>query len=153
MKYQVDAIQWGGVVAEFFCGLQSRRDSVGGGGVVSEFLCGLQNPGAIHWGGGSTMHWGPFTFLGFPKGGPGPPRPPLVCMCVRAHESVCLRALTLITILVVATEYIVTVFTGSVGTDAPKFSLWGDNLATHLTTMRGPFQANSYVYLTMMTLK
>ena len=31
MKCQVDAIQWGGVVAEFFRGLKSRRDSVGGG--------------------------------------------------------------------------------------------------------------------------
>ena len=66
-----------------------------------------------------------------------------MCVCVSAHDSVCIRALTLITILVVASEYIVTVFTGSVGTDAPTFYLWGDNLATHLTTMRGPFQANS----------
>ena len=55
MKCQVDAIQWGGVVAEFFRALKkSRHDSVGGyqnfsvvskgrrdsvgGGVVAEFL-------------------------------------------------------------------------------------------------------------------
>ena len=54
MKCQVDAIQWGGVVAEFFCGPEadaiqwgggssfsvpskSRRDSVGGGVVPGIF--------------------------------------------------------------------------------------------------------------------
>ena len=41
MRRQVDAIQWGGVVAEFFRRLsKSRRDSVEGG-VVADFFRGL----------------------------------------------------------------------------------------------------------------
>ena len=76
MKWQVDAIQWGGgVVAEFFRGLQKpTRDSVGGrgssrifpwspkavaiqwgGGVVADFFRGLQKPTRpIQWGGGGV---------------------------------------------------------------------------------------------------
>ena len=50
---QVDAIQWGGgVVAECFHGLQKPARFTGGGVVPWIFRL-----------------WGPFTFLGFPKGG------------------------------------------------------------------------------------
>ena len=54
MQRQVDAIQWGGgVVAELFGSLQKPTRFSGGGGVVPFIL----------------RKWGPFTFLGFPKGG------------------------------------------------------------------------------------
>ena len=82
MKCHVDAIfsgEGGGVVAEFFRGLQSRRDSVGGGS--SRIFPWSPKADAIQWGGvvtGFFGEWGPFTFLGFPKGGgPAPWAPPL----------------------------------------------------------------------------
>ena len=99
MKCQVvDAIQWGGVVAEFLRGLPgSTRFSGRGGGVVAEFFRGLHTADATHAihfsvlsinqtrrdssvGGGSASNFplmGPFTFFFFPKGGAGPPGPPL----------------------------------------------------------------------------
>ena len=62
------------LVAEFFRGLQSRRDSVGG--VVAEIFRGLRKP-ARFTGGGIFSFWGPKHILDFPKGGgPGPPGPP-----------------------------------------------------------------------------
>ena len=76
MKCQVDAIQWGGVVAEMFRGLQKpSRFSGGGGGVVAEIFRGLQKPARFQWERGSTIHFplmGPLYIFGlFKGGGPG----------------------------------------------------------------------------------
>ena len=85
-----DLVGGGGVVAEFFRGLRKpKRLSGGGGGVVPEIFPWSPKPdaffpfpwppepGTIQWGGGgSTTNFplmGPFTFLGFPKGGARPP--------------------------------------------------------------------------------
>ena len=100
MKRQVDAIQWGGVVAEFFCGLRKpTRFSAGGGvaeffrglrkparfsggGVVAQFFCGLRKPARFR-GGGSTMNFplmGPFYIFRLSQRGarPTPLNRPLV---------------------------------------------------------------------------
>ena len=74
MKCQVDAIQGGGVVAEFFCGLR-KPTRFSGGGVVAEFLRGLQKPTRFSEG-GSTRNFplmGPFYIFRLSQRGPAPP--------------------------------------------------------------------------------
>ena len=61
MKCQVDAIQWGGGSSIIFP-WSPKADAIQWGG------------GVVAW---NVRLWGPFTLLDFPKGGPGPPRPPL----------------------------------------------------------------------------
>ena len=72
MKCQVDAIQWGGIVAEFFRGLRepTRRDSVGGGSARNFPLMG------------------PFYIFSLSqRGGAGPLGPPeSATACQRNHS-------------------------------------------------------------------
>ena len=53
MKCQVDAIQWGGVVAEIFRGLRKPTPFSGGGG-SSRIFPWSPKADAIQWGGGSS---------------------------------------------------------------------------------------------------
>ena len=79
----------GGVVAEIFRDLKKPM-RFSAGGVVAEIFRELRKPTRFGGGGGSTAEFffsvtskrnfqlmGPFFFFTFPKGGPGPPGPPL----------------------------------------------------------------------------
>ena len=56
MKCHVDAIQWGGVVAEFFRDLKKPM-RFSGGGVVAEIFRGLKKPMRFSMGGGSSRQF------------------------------------------------------------------------------------------------
>ena len=92
MKCHVDAIQWGGgVVAEFFRDLQRPMRFSGGGGVLAENFRDLKKPMRFSGGGGVvaqnfffrylqtsvSVNGALLHFFTFPKGGAGPPGPPL----------------------------------------------------------------------------
>ena len=57
VKCHVDAIQWGGVVADIFRGLKKAYSVGGGGGGVAEIFRGLKKPMRFSGGGGSNTHF------------------------------------------------------------------------------------------------
>ena len=70
----------GGVVAECFRGLLKPTRFIGGGGVVAELFSWSPKAGAIHWGGGSTRNFslmGPFYMFWLSQRGARAPWPPL----------------------------------------------------------------------------